>query len=95
MTATYDFFVIVRIFVLPKASGCTHVACSCYKHSQGKSKLIRIDAFTVITNARPQSVLSKLRIRVVVSTIERNKRLFDINNCRSKIKSAIIIMKTE
>ena len=46
-TTTYEFFVVVYLFVRSKASGCTHVAWYCHKRSQEMRKLTENEAFTV------------------------------------------------
>ena len=43
----YDLFVVVCLFVQPKASGCVCVTCSWHQGSQEKSKLIQSDAPTI------------------------------------------------
>ena len=51
-----DIFVIVRLFVWPKASGCMHVACSWHKCRQKKRKLTQSTILTWLCAEFTQSV---------------------------------------
>ena len=72
-TSIYHYFVVVSMFVRPKASGCAHVARGpCTNAAREKRKRTRGDVPTIILIAVSPSVKSRLRIWVVVKTVMKS-----------------------